>query len=202
MGCDSTKEDSKSKERIVTENDGGNKLNKDENRGQNKMVINANKKKVTVNENYKKETQKGLTVLENVKEILPKDISKESIKDMVYNALGNTIVEDKSKFIKGVNLTKEHAQTIIDVLYNLVHKKENEDDNENENEKKPEDIVDNTTLKDVNVTIGFYDATEENVRKFMFKKKNPTDEEVKNALNQLTAGDVDAKILAIEIKDE
>ena len=198
MGCDCTKEDSRTK--TLTENDEGNKINNADNKVNNKMVINANKKKVTVYENYKKETQKGLTILENVKEILPKDISKESIKDMVYNALGNTIVEDKSKFIKGVNITKEHAQTIIDVLYNIVHKKENED--ENENEKKPEDIVDNTSLKDVNVIIGFYDATEENVRKFMFKKKNPTDEEVKKALNQLTAGDVDAKILAIEIKDE
>ena len=200
MGCDCTKEDSRTK--TLTENDEGNKINNADNKVNNKKVINANKKKVTVYENYKKETQKGLTILENVKEILPKDISKESIKDMVYNALGNTIVEDKSKFIKGVNITKEHAQTIIDVLYNIVHKKENEDENENENEKKPEDIVDNTSLKDVNVIIGFYDATEENVRKFMFKKKNPTDEEVKKALNQLTAGDVDAKILAIEIKDE
>ena len=200
MGCDCTKEDSRTK--TLTENDEGNKINNADNKVNNKMVINANKKKVTVYENYKKETQKGLTILENVKEILPKDISKESIKDMVYNALGNTIVEDKSKFIKGVNITKEHAQTIIDVLYNIVHKKENEDENENENEKKPEDIVDNTSLKDVNVIIGFYDATEENVRKFMFKKKNPTDEEVKKALTQLTAGDVDAKILAIEIKDE
>ena len=198
MGCDCTKEDSRTK--TLTENDEGNKINNADNKVNNKMVINANKKKVTVYENYKKETQKGLTILENVKEILPKDISKESIKDMVYNALGNTIVEDKSKFIKGVNITKDHAQTIIDVLYNIVHKKE--DENENENEKKPEDIVDNTSLKDVNVIIGFYDATEENVRKFMFKKKNPTDEEVKKALNQLTAGDVDAKILAIEIKDE
>ena len=198
MGCDCIKEDSRTK--TLTENDEGNKINNADNKVNNKMVINANKKKVTVYENYKKETQKGLTILENVKEILPKDISKESIKDMVYNALGNTIVEDKSKFIKGVNITKEHAQTIIDVLYNIVHKKE--DENENENEKKPEDIVDNTSLKDVNVIIGFYDATEENVRKFMFKKKNPTDEEVKKALNQLTAGDVDAKILAIEIKDE
>ena len=198
MGCDCTKEDSRTK--TLTENDEGNKINNADNKVNNKMVINANKKKVTVYENYKKETRKGLTILENVKEILPKDISKESIKDMVYNALGNTIVEDKSKFIKGVNITKEHAQTIIDVLYNIVHKKE--DENENENEKKPEDIVDNTSLKDVNVIIGFYDATEENVRKFMFKKKNPTDEEVKKALNQLTAGDVDAKILAIEIKDE
>ena len=180
MGCDCTKEDSRTK--TLTENDEGNKINNADNKVNNKMVINANKKKVTVYENYKKETQKGLTILENVKEILPKDISKESIKDMVYNALGNTIVEDKSKFIKGVNITKEHAQTIIDVLYNIVHKKENEDENENENEKKPEDIVDNTSLKDVNVIIGFYDATEENVRKFMFKKKNPTDEEVKKAL--------------------
>ena len=200
MDCDCTKEDSRTK--TLTENDEGNKINNADNKVNNKMVINANKKKVTVYENYKKETQKGLTILENVKEILPKDISKESIKDMVYNALGNTIVEHKSKFIKGVNITKEHAQTIIDVLYNIVHKKENEDENENENEKKPEDIVDNTSLKDVNVIIGFYDATEENIRKFMFKKKNPTDEEVKKALNQLTAGDVDAKILAIEIKDE
>ena len=63
------------------------------------MVINANKKKVVVNENYKKETQKCLTILENVKELLPKDISKDNIKDMVYKSLGNTIVEDKSKFI-------------------------------------------------------------------------------------------------------
>ena len=200
MGCDCTKEDSRTK--TLTENDEGNKINNADNKVNNKMVINANKKKVTVYENYKKETQKGITILENVKEFLPKDISKENIRDMVYNALGNTIVEDKSKFIKGVNITKEHAQTIIDVLYNIVHKKENEDENENENEKKPEDIVDNTSLKDVNVIIGFYDATEENVRKFMFKKKNPTDEEVKKALTQLTAGDVDAKILAIEIKDE
>ena len=97
MGCDCTKEDSRTK--TLTENDEGNKINNADNKVNNKMVINANKKKVTVYENYKKETQKGLTILENVKEILPKDISKESIKDMVYNALGNTIVEDKSKFI-------------------------------------------------------------------------------------------------------
>ena len=74
--------------------------------------------------------------------------------------------------------------------------------NNNFEDEEKNDIIDNESLKDINVSIGFYDATEENVRKFMFKKKNPTDEEVKNALNQLTAGDVDAKILAIEIKDE
>ena len=182
MGCSSANEEIKNNN---GQEMGEKKLNKTQDK---KMVINANKN-VTVCKNYKKETQKGLTILENVKEILPKDISKENIKDMVYNALGNTIV-DKSKFIKGVNLTDEHAQNIVDILYNIVHNNENLEQ------------IDNLSLKDINVTIGFYDATEENVRRFMFKKKNPTDEEVKNTLNQLTAGDVDAKILAIEIKDE
>ena len=97
-----------------------------------------------------------------------------------------------------MNLTDEHAQKIVDVLFNIVHNNENE----NEEETEKIDKIDNVSFKDINVTIGFYEATEENVRKFMFKKKDPTDEEVKNALNQLTAGDVDAKILAIEIKDE
>jgi len=182
MGCSSANEEIKNNNSQET---GEKKLNKAQDK---KIVINANEK-VTVCKNYKKETQKGLTILENVKEILPKDISKDNIKDMVYNALGNTIV-DKSKFIKGVNLTDEHAQNIVDILYNIVHNNENLEQ------------IDNLSLKDINVTIGFYDATEENVRRFMFKKKNPTDEEVKNTLNQLTAGDVDAKILAIEIKDE
>ena len=138
---------------------------------------------------YRKFKFNGITVIQNLKDYIPSDITKEEIKDMVYNALGNTIV-DKSKFIKGVNLTDEHAQNIVDILYNIVHNNENLEQ------------IDNLSLKDINVTIGFYDATEENVRRFMFKKKNPTDEEVKNTLNQLTAGDVDAKILAIEIKDE
>ena len=183
MGCSSANEEIRSKPEVKNEEK---KLNKTEDK---KMVIKQNKEEA-VNKNYKKETQKGLTILENVKEILPKDISKENIKDMVYNALGNTIVEDKCKFIKGVNLTEEHAQNIVDVLYNIVHKNENVEE------------IDNVSLKDINVVIGFYDATEENVRKFMFKNKNPTEEEVKKTLNQLTAGDVDTKILAIEIKNE
>ena len=191
MGCNCINE----KDQTYTEPPEGKNIIKNEVKNNkkdgsgNKNSINDGKK-VTIYKNFKKETQKGLTVLENVKELLPKNISKDNIKDMVYHALGNTIVEDKSKFIKGVNLTDEHAQVIVNVLYNIVHKNENVEE------------IDNISLKDINVTIGFYDATEENVRKFMFKKKQPTDEEVKNALSQLTAGDVDGKILAIEIKDE
>ena len=43
MGCDCTKEDSRTK--TLTENDEGNKINNADNKVNNKMVINANKKK-------------------------------------------------------------------------------------------------------------------------------------------------------------
>ena len=181
---------------IVTENNHeANNINKTQNNPNTKLSINKknnSKEKVTIDENFKKETRKGLTILENVKEILPNDISKDNIREMVVNALGDTIVEDESKFIKGVNLTKAHVETIVDALLNIVTQTE---ENENIEDDRYKDF------KDINISIGFYDANEENVRKFMFKGKNPTDEQVKNTLNQLNSGEVDAKILAIELKD-
>ena len=195
MGCNTVVEEGK--KNIVTENNHeANNINKTQNNPNTKLSINKknnSKEKVTIDENFKKETRKGLTILENVKEILPNDISKDNIREMVVNALGDTIVEDESKFIKGVNLTKAHVETIVDALFNIVTQTE---ENENIEDDRYKDF------KDINISIGFYDANEENVRKFMFKGKNPTDEQVKNTLNQLNSGEVDAKILAIELKDE
>lgn len=195
MGCNTVVEEGK--KNIVTENNHeANNINKTQNSPNTKLSINKknnSKEKVTIDENFKKETRKGLTILENVKEILPNDISKDNIRVMVVNALGDTIVEDESKFIKGVNLTKAHVETIVDALFNIVTQTE---ENENIEDDRYKDF------KDINISIGFYDANEENVRKFIFKGKNPTDEQVKNTLNQLNSGEVDAKILAIELKDE
>jgi len=195
MGCNTV--DEEGKKNIVTENNHeANNINKTQNSPNTKLSINKknnSKEKVIIDENFKKETRKGLTILENVKEILPNDISKDNIREMVVNALGDTIVEDESKFIKGVNLTKAHVETIVDALFNIVTQTE---ENENIEDDRYKDF------KDINISIGFYDANEENVRKFMFKGKNPTDEQVKNTLNQLNSGEVDAKILAIELKDE
>ena len=194
MGCNTV--DEEGKKNIVTENNHeANNINKTQNNPNTKLSINKknnSKEKMTIDENFKKETRKGLTILENVKEILPNDISKDNIREMVVNALGDTIVEDESKFIKGVNLTKAHVETIVDALFNIVTQTE---ENENIEDDRYKDF------KDINISIGFYDANEENVRKFIFKGKNPTDEQVKNTLNQLNSGEVDAKILAIELKD-
>ena len=144
------------------------------------------------NESYKKKEYKGLTILENVKEYLPENIGKDDIKGMVYNALGNSIVNDKSQYIKGKNLTKVQAEGIVDVLFKLVSSNESSEKNAFEDER----------LNDVKIKIGFYDADKENVRKFMFRGKNPSDEEVEKTYNNLSSnGTENVKFLAIEFQD-
>ena len=143
-------------------------------------------------DSYKKKEYKGLTILENVKEYLPQNIKKEDIKGMVYNSLGNSIV-NKSEYIKGKNLTSEQVEGIVDALFNIVSKNENSEKQDFEDER----------LKDVKIKIGFYDADKENVRKFMFRGKNPTDTEVENTYNQLTSnGTENVKLMAVEFQDE
>ena len=111
---------------------------------------------------------------------------------MIYNALGDTVVNDKSQYIKGKNLTKDQVEGITDMLLKTVKKEEGEEE---------EEVVDKR-LEDVKVKIGYYDADKENVRKIIFRGKNPTDEEVDNMLNQLTSsGQENVKLLAVEFED-
>lgn len=146
-----------------------------------------------INENqYKKKDYKGITILENVKTYFPENINRDEIKNIVYSATKNIIVKDKSKYLKGKNLTEEQVEGIIDVLYQILCKNENIENNE----------FDDKRLEDVKVNIGFYDANEDNIKRIMFKGKNPSDKEVEDMLNEVTSGDKNAKILAVECKDE
>ena len=144
-----------------------------------------------IDKNYKKRQYKGVTILENVKQCFPENIDRNYIKDMVYNALGYNIVKDKSEYIKGKNLTTEQVEGIIDILHKIVYENEIVEKNEIEDER----------LNDAKVNIGFYEANEENIRKFIFKGKNPTEEEIQSALNQFNNGEEETKILAVEILD-
>ena len=147
---------------------------------------------MSTKDSYKKKAYKGLTILENVKEYLPKDIKKEDIKGMVYNALESSIVS-KSEYVKGKNLTNDQVEGIVDALFNIVSKNQNSEKNDFEDER----------LNDVKIKIGFYDVDKENVRKFIFRGKNPTENEVENRYNQLTSnGSENVKLLAVEFQDE
>ena len=89
------------------------KTNQNINTTNNINKFNAN------NNIYQEKLAKKITILDNVKEYLPEDISMEEIREIVFNAIGNYIV-DKSEYKKGVNLTEEQAEVICDILFNHI----------------------------------------------------------------------------------
>ena len=104
---------------------------------------------------------------------------------MVLSALGDSLVKQQN-FKKGVNLTREHAEAIVDILYmNLVGR--------NNGDKNYEKILEGVKLK-----IGFCDVNKESVKNIMFKGQNPNDAEIEQVLEQFE-GSINPKLFVIEL---
>ena len=146
--------------------------------------IKSFKDKNNTNKSCKNTSYKGVTILKNVPDNLPETITRDEVKDMVYDAL--KINEDKNKG-KG-KLNAEQIDGIIDMIMTIVSPNKN---------KKIED----KRLDDLKAIIGFYDADKENVKKLFFKDQKPTDEEIEDKLNDLVSMNEDAKLFAIEIQN-
>ena len=149
-----------------------------------KTNLNENRKRQTfVRKSCKKLSYKGVTILENVPKYIPDTVTRDEIKDMVYDAL--KINDDLSK--KG-KLNNDEIEGIIDMLMVII--------SSNDNKKINDKRLDN--LKDI---IGFYDADKENVKRIFFKDKKPTDEEIEEKLNDIASMNEDTKLFAIEIQN-
>ena len=141
-------------------------------------------------DNYKKDkvkSFKNIQILDNVKEYLPDDVSREEIEEMVLNAIGSNGI-DSSRYVKGKNLTKEHVEAIIDILYMTLIGRNNGDKNYEK------------LLEDVKLKIGFCDVNKESVKNIMFKGQNPTDEEIDQVLEQFKST-INPKLFVIELLD-
>ncbi len=141
-------------------------------------------------DDYKKDkvkSFKNIQILDNVKEYLPEDVSREEIEEMVLNAIGSNGI-DPSRYVKGKNLTKEHVEAIIDILYMTLIGRNNGDKNYEK------------LLEDVKLKIGFCDVNKESVKNIMFKGQNPTDEEIDQVLEQFKST-INPKLFVIELLD-
>ena len=47
----------------------------------------------------KKPSLKNITIIGDIKEFFPEDITRDKIKDLVYNNLNNLLIKDNSEFI-------------------------------------------------------------------------------------------------------
>ena len=166
----------------ITKDKNSTEFNNQERRTEKNNLRENTKRNSTIRESSK--PIKNITILENVKEYLPEDITMEEIEEMVFNALGNYIV-DKSQYKKGTNLTEEQAIILCELLYNYI--------NETNDETINKEILDNIKLK-----MGFCDVNRDNIKNIMFRGQNPSEDEIEDVLIQFRES-VNPKLFVIEL---
>ena len=153
--------------------------------------INNNPQEISIQKSQQKKEKvkplKNIQILDNVKEYLPDDVTRDEIEEMVMGAIGDNVVES-THFKKGINLTRGHVEALIDIIYmNLVG---------TNNGNKDYDKI----LGDVKLKIGFCDINKESVKNIMFKGQNPTEGEIEQVLEQFKSS-INPKLFVIELLD-
>ena len=151
--------------------------------------INNNPQEISIQRSQRQKEKvkplKNIQILDNVKEYLPDDVTRDEIEEMVMGAIGDNVVES-THFKKGINLTREHVEALIDIIYmNLVG---------TNNGNKDYDKI----LGDVKLKIGFCDINKESVKNIMFKGQNPTEGEIEQVLEQFKSS-INPKLFVIEL---
>ena len=150
-----------------------------------KMEITNQKKDI----DYRKFKFNGITVIQNLKDYIPRDITKEEIKDMVYNAFGEGLVDDNKYYIPGKTVTRQQANEIVNLIESYI---------------KDDSIVTNlendSILNGVNIIIDLVDLNKDIIKEKMFKGKNPSDLQLENTLKNLSGGLSNIKVLSIEFQ--
>ena len=153
--------------------------------------INNNPQEISIQRSQRQKERvkplKNIQILDNVKEYLPDDVTRDEIEEMVMGAIGDNVVES-THFKKGINLTRGHVEALIDIIYmNLVG---------TNNGNKDYDKI----LGDVKLKIGFCDINKESVKNIMFKGQNPTEGEIEQVLEQFKSS-INPKLFVIELLD-
>ena len=150
-----------------------------------KMEITNQKKDI----DYRKFKFNGITVIQNLKDYIPNDITKDEIKDMVYNAFGDGLVDDNKYYIPGKTVTRQQANEIVNLIESYI---------------KDDAIVTNlendSILNGVNLIIDLVDLNKDIIKEKMFKGKKPSDLQLENTLKNLSGGLSNIKVLSIEFQ--
>ena len=191
-----------------SKNENSQKEEKEENSNETKEKNTPNKIEINRNLIHRKSTFRksqcnGIVIVDNLKNYLPENISKEEINEMVYNALEGCIVDDITKVIRGKTITKEQADAIANIVFDKVKCDKNDSDNEEEIKKDKFQRRKSrrySILNQVFVNVGMTDLTTDFLKKTVFKNKNPSEQQIENAMKNLSQGNGNVKVLTIELR--
>ena len=138
---------------------------------------------------YRKFKFNGITVVQNLRDYIPTTITRDEIKDMVFNAFGDGLVDDYKYYIPRKTVTRKQANEIVNLIESFI--KEDAIVNNLEND---------SILNGVNLKIDLVDLNEDIIKEKMFKGKNPSNEELENTVKNLSRGLSNTKILSIDFE--
>ena len=144
-----------------------------------KNKLYGNKKERPKRKSFKKTVYKGVTILDNVMELIPPTVTRDEIKEMVNNSLESGIKGNKK-------LNETQVEGIIDMITVAVSDSDNKS-------------IDDKRLDDVKAVIGFYPVNKENIKKLFYKGQKPSETEVEDMVNRLSSENEETNILVIEL---
>ena len=141
-----------------------------------------NKKK---NKNLKKSKINGITIVQDLKNYFPEDITKEEIRNLVFEAFGDLIVDDISLYIPGQTVTFEQATELSNYVYNFIKNKKNTNDE---------------CLEELNVKIDLVPLNKKLIKEKMFKGQEPSEKQLEDIYQSYGGESNTIKVLTIEFK--
>ena len=158
----------------------------------NKIIKEKNVLNTSLNKKEKKEFKKlefnNITIIDNLSNYFPKNISKEEIKELVDEVLYGRIVEDQYEVIQGQNITREQADALAQIIYEKITKEEEKISNNNY-----------SVLDNINVKIGMTELNKETIEKIFFQGYKITEIQNEIIMKNLAKGKKNVKVLYIEL---
>ena len=149
------------------------------------------------NNKNKNKNINGINIVHNLENYFANNITEEKIKEMVLNVMNKVIVDNKSEFIPGKNITKKQAEKIAKVLYKKITKNKNSDMNIL---KEDENI--NSILKNLKVKIEISELDKESAQKMIKKDINidKNNEDINKTIQEISKDNQNIKILFIKLE--
>ena len=122
-------------------------------------VYAKNYKNKEKNKFIKKSKLNGIIIVEHLKDYLPKDISRDEIQELIFEAFGDNIVEDEDLIIPGQTASYDQVLQLCDYVFNYIKG----------NEKK---MKENNALQNLNIKIDLVSLDQKLIKDKVYKEKD------------------------------
>ena len=134
---------------------------------------------------WKRYNYNGVIIVEDLKEYFPKDISRDEIQELIFEAFGDNIVEDDDLIIPGQTASYDQVLELSDYIFNFIKG----------NEKK---MKENRALKKLKVKVDLVPLDKKLINDKLFQGKDPSEKQLENTKKYISGNSKDVKVLAIE----